>query len=129
MTFPLVLDLAADGVPVAVTCGLLGFSRQAFYAWKAHPISERDLVDAYATHAAFAPDIAVQHSVMDGRWALPSTRRSLAASMAQRRGYAGSFRREPAFGSHEAVLDPLIPPRSEDRVDRGGGPHRDEGVL
>ncbi len=35
MTYPLVLDLAADGVPVAVTCGLLGFSRQAFYSWRA----------------------------------------------------------------------------------------------
>ena len=52
MTYPLVLDLAADGIPVAVTCGLLGFSRQAFYSWKAHPVSERDLVDAYATNAA-----------------------------------------------------------------------------
>lgn len=53
MTFPLVLDLAADGIPVAVTCGLLGFSRQAFYSWKSAPVSERDLVDAYATNAAF----------------------------------------------------------------------------
>jgi len=52
MTYPLVLDLAVDGIPVAVTCGLLGFSRQAFYSWKAHPVSERDLVDAYATNAA-----------------------------------------------------------------------------
>ncbi|MBC9957302.1 IS3 family transposase [Yimella sp. cx-51] len=53
MTYPLVLDLAADGIPVAVTCGLLGFSRQAFYSWRADPVSERDLVDAYATNAAF----------------------------------------------------------------------------
>ena len=30
MSYPLVLDLAADGVPVAVTCRVLGFSRQAF---------------------------------------------------------------------------------------------------
>ena len=52
MTYPLVLDLADDGIPVAVTCGLLGFSRQAFYSWKAHPVSERDLVDAYAMNAA-----------------------------------------------------------------------------
>ena len=52
MTYPLVLDLAADGIPVAVTCGLLGFSRQAFYSWRTHPVSERDLVDAYATNAA-----------------------------------------------------------------------------
>ena len=28
MTYPLVLDLAADGVPVAVTCRVLGFSRK-----------------------------------------------------------------------------------------------------
>lgn len=53
MTYPLVLDLAADGIPVAVTCGLLGFSRQAFYSWRTTPVSERDLVDAYATNAAF----------------------------------------------------------------------------
>ncbi len=53
MTYPLVQDLDVGGIPVAVTCGLLGFSRQAFYAWKAHPISQRELVDAYATHAAF----------------------------------------------------------------------------
>jgi hypothetical protein len=42
MKFPLVLDLAADGVPVAVACRVLGFSKQAFYAWKAAPVTERD---------------------------------------------------------------------------------------
>jgi transposase InsO family protein len=52
MTYPLVRDLAADGIPVAVTCRVLGFSRQAFYAWRAAPVSEHDLVDAYATNAA-----------------------------------------------------------------------------
>jgi hypothetical protein len=29
MRFPLVLDLAADGIPVAVTCRALGFSKQS----------------------------------------------------------------------------------------------------
>jgi len=52
MTYPLVRDLAADGIPVAVTCRVLGFSTQAFYSWQAHPVSDRDLVDAYATNAA-----------------------------------------------------------------------------
>lgn len=32
MTYPLVGDLAADGIPVAVTCRVLGFSKQAYYA-------------------------------------------------------------------------------------------------
>jgi putative transposase len=54
MTYPLVLDLAADGVPVAVTCRVLGFSRQAFYAWQHQPVSDRDLDDAYLTDAALA---------------------------------------------------------------------------
>jgi putative transposase len=34
MRYPLVLDLAASSIPVAVTCRVLGFSRQAFYKWK-----------------------------------------------------------------------------------------------
>jgi hypothetical protein len=41
MRYPLVLDLADDGIPVAVTCRLLG-SKQAFYTWKKNPISNRD---------------------------------------------------------------------------------------
>jgi putative transposase len=52
MMFPLVRDLAAAGIPVAVTCRVLGFSRQAFYAWQADPVSDRDLVDAYAINTA-----------------------------------------------------------------------------
>jgi transposase InsO family protein len=52
MTYPLVLDLAADGVPVAVTCRVLGFSKQAFYAWKRNPVSQRDWDDAHLINAA-----------------------------------------------------------------------------
>ena len=37
MKFPLVLDLATDGIPVAVACRVRGLSKQAFYAWKAAP--------------------------------------------------------------------------------------------
>jgi putative transposase len=52
MMFPLVGDLATGGIPVAVTCRVLGFSRQAFYAWQTGPVCDRDLVDAYAINAA-----------------------------------------------------------------------------
>ena len=52
MMFPLVLDLAADKIPVAVTCRVLGFSKQAFYAWKANPVSQRDWDDAHLINAA-----------------------------------------------------------------------------
>jgi len=52
MMYPLVLDLAAEGIPVAVTCRALGFSKQAFYAWKRNPVSRRDWDDAHLINAA-----------------------------------------------------------------------------
>jgi transposase InsO family protein len=51
MMFPLVRDLAAEGVHVRLTCGVLGFSTQAFYQWHKHPVSERDWHDAHLTNA------------------------------------------------------------------------------
>ena len=52
MMYPLVLDLADDGIPVTVTCRVLGFSRQAFYKWRADPVSQRDWDDAHLINAA-----------------------------------------------------------------------------
>ena len=52
MMYPLVLDLAAAGIAVAVTCRVLGFSRQAFYEWKKNPVSQRDWDDAHLINAA-----------------------------------------------------------------------------
>ena len=43
MMFPLVRDLAAEGIPVRLTCGVLGFSAQAFYKWRARPCSRSGL--------------------------------------------------------------------------------------
>ena len=48
MTYPLVGELAADGIPVAVTCRVLGFSKQAYYKWRTNPVSQRDWNDAGA---------------------------------------------------------------------------------
>ncbi len=55
--FPLVRDLAAETdparrVPVAVTCRVLGFSKQAYYKWLAAPVSQRDWDDAHLINAA-----------------------------------------------------------------------------
>jgi len=48
--FPLVRELAAEGIPVRLTCGMLGFSSQAFYKWRRRPCSDRDWADAHATN-------------------------------------------------------------------------------
>lgn len=47
MTYPLVRDLANDGIPVTVACRVLGFSTQGYYKWRANPVSQRDLDDAH----------------------------------------------------------------------------------
>jgi putative transposase len=51
MTYPLVRDPAAENNPVRLTCGVLGHSTHAYYAWAAAPISQHDLDDAYSTNA------------------------------------------------------------------------------
>jgi putative transposase len=50
--YPLVQELAADKIPVVVTCRVLGFSTQAFYKWQATPVSQRDWDDAHLINAA-----------------------------------------------------------------------------
>ena len=52
MMYPLVLDLADDGIPVTVTCRVLGFSTQAFYKWRKAPLTQRDWDDAHLINAA-----------------------------------------------------------------------------
>ena len=37
-------ELAADGVPVAVTCRVLKLARQPYYRWLANPITDAELV-------------------------------------------------------------------------------------
>jgi len=52
MRYPLVRDLAAEGVPVAVTCRVLQFSKQGYFKWLRRPCSRRDFDNAYLTNAA-----------------------------------------------------------------------------
>ena len=39
-----------DDLPVAVCCRVMGVSTSGFYAWKAHPVSDRDWADAQLTN-------------------------------------------------------------------------------
>jgi transposase InsO family protein len=52
MMYPLVRDLAAEKIPVAVTCRVLDFSKQAYYAWVADPVTQRDWDNAHLINAA-----------------------------------------------------------------------------
>jgi len=46
-----VSELAADGIPVAVTCRVLKIARQPYYRWLARPVNDADLVAAYRANA------------------------------------------------------------------------------
>lgn len=52
MMYPLVRELATEGIPVVVTCRVLKFSPQAYYKWRASPVTQRDWDDAHLINAA-----------------------------------------------------------------------------
>jgi len=51
MTYPLVRELAADGIAVATTCRVLKFTPQGFCKWLSRPHSDRDWDDAHLINA------------------------------------------------------------------------------
>ena len=53
MIYPLVRELAVDGIPVTVTCRVLKIARQPYYRWLAQPVTDAELVEAYRANALF----------------------------------------------------------------------------
>jgi putative transposase len=53
MMYPLVRDLAVDGIPVTVTCRVLKIARQPYYRWLACPVTDRELDEAHLANAVF----------------------------------------------------------------------------
>ena len=43
MIYPVVCDLAADGIPVAMACRVLNVSTSGYYEWDHRPASTREL--------------------------------------------------------------------------------------
>ncbi len=46
-------ELAADGVPVTVTCRVLKLSRQPYYRWLVTPVTDAELAEAHLANALF----------------------------------------------------------------------------
>ena len=51
--YPLVRELAGDGIPVTVTCRVLKIARQPYYRWLASPVTDAELTAAYRANALF----------------------------------------------------------------------------
>jgi len=57
--YPLVRELADDGIPVTVSCRVLGLARAPFYRWLRKPFTDGQLDEAHlanAVHSAHADD-------------------------------------------------------------------------
>jgi len=105
MMYPLVLDLTADGIPVTVTCRVLGFSTQAFYAWRSNPISRRDWDDAHLANAA----VDIQHD--DPAFGY----RFIADELAEQQGWAGGENRVARLCSQQRIWSVFATKRGCDR--------------
>ena len=46
-------ELAADGIPVAVTCRVLKLARQPYYRWLANPVTDAEYLEALRANALF----------------------------------------------------------------------------
>jgi putative transposase len=53
MMYPLVRELAVDGIPVTVTCRVLKIARQPYYRWLKCPVTDAERVAAYRANALF----------------------------------------------------------------------------
>jgi transposase InsO family protein len=53
MMYPLVRELAVDGIPVTVTGRVLKIARQPYYRWLANPVTDAEWVEAHRANALF----------------------------------------------------------------------------
>ncbi len=51
--YPLVRELAVDGIPVTVTCRVLKIARQPYYRWLACPVTDGEWDEAHLAKAVF----------------------------------------------------------------------------
>lgn len=65
-------ELAADGIPVAVTCRVLKLARQPYHHWLAQPVTDAELVEAYRANALLDahrddPELGYRYLVEEAR--------------------------------------------------------------
>jgi transposase InsO family protein len=102
MIYPLVRELAADGIAVTVTCRVLKIARQPYYRWLSEPVTELEwtqahrmnaLIDAHRDDPEFgyrflADEASIAGWAMAARtaWSLSSQAGLVSATQRRRRG-------------------------------------------
>jgi putative transposase len=115
--YPLVNELAADGIPVAVTCRVLKLARQPYYRWRANPVTDAERLEAYRVNALFDahrddPEFGYRYLVEEACAA--------GEPMAERTGWriCSEHRLWSAFGKKRGKNGKVGPPVHDDLVAR-----------
>jgi len=112
-----VKELAADGIPVAVTCRVLKLARQPYYRWRADPVTGAERVEAYRANALFDahrddPEFGYRYLVEEARTA--------GEPMAERTAWriCSEHRLWSVFGKKRGKNGKTGPPVHDDLVER-----------
>ena len=118
MMVPLVRELATDRVPIAVTCLVLGFSKQAFYRWCKNPVSQRDWNNAHLMNAAV--DIHANDPAFGYRFISDEIESESGIAVSERRVWrlCSEQRLWSVFSKKHGVNRKAGPPVHEDLVQR-----------
>lgn len=131
MIYPVVRELAADGVPVATACRVLEVSTSGFYEWDSRPASDRTWQQAHLMHAirdvhaasygtyghrrVHAELVLGQHlQVSHGR--VERLMRSTGLQGVHRRKLRGCTRRDQAATPSEDLVERDFRPAAPDRL-------------
>ncbi|MFG2987603.1 IS3 family transposase, partial [Streptomyces sp. NPDC048258] len=123
--YPLVKELAGDGVPVTVTCRVLKLARQPYYRWLDQPVGEAVLAEAYRANALFG----AHREDPEFGYRLADEARSTGAAMADRTAWriCRDNRWWSVFGKKRGRGKKAGPPVHDDLVRRdftATGPNR-----
>ena len=104
MMFPLVRELAVDGVPVTVTCRVLKLCRQQYYRWLKTPVGDAGLDEAYLAAAIFDahrddPEFGYRFLADEVRQAATTCRTGWCGGSADNRWWSGSASRKARKGA------------------------------
>jgi putative transposase len=112
-----VSELAADGIPVAVTCRVLKLARQPYYRWRANPVTDAERAEAYRANALFD---AHRDDPEFGYRFLAEEARTAGESMAERTAWriCADNRWWSVFGKKRGKNGKVGPPVHDDLVER-----------
>lgn len=110
--YPLVRELAVDGIPVTVTCRVLKIARQPYYRWLAAPVTDAELEEAHRANALFDahiddPEFGYRYLVDEARDAGVAMAERTAWRICSDNGWWSAFGKKKARGKGKKPGPPV----------------------